>query len=106
MGMRYLVVGTGRCGTVYMAKLLSSVGVPCGHEATVTPQKADPGEGISHLGFSLCSTFDHLAKKPIMKWVDPKQDGCRRQLHACASSEAPAIRIGRPLFTSFVIRSR
>jgi len=31
--LKYLVVGTGRCGTVYAAKLLSSVGIPCTHEA-------------------------------------------------------------------------
>lgn len=31
--LKYLVVGTGRCGTVYMAKLLTSLGLPCGHES-------------------------------------------------------------------------
>jgi hypothetical protein len=31
--LKYLVVGTGRCGTVYVAKLLSSIGIPCTHEA-------------------------------------------------------------------------
>jgi hypothetical protein len=31
--LRYIVVGTGRCGTVYLAKLLSSIGIPCGHES-------------------------------------------------------------------------
>jgi hypothetical protein len=31
--LKYLITGTGRCGTVYMAKLLSSVGYPCTHEA-------------------------------------------------------------------------
>ena len=30
--LRYIVVGTGRCGTVFFAKLLSSLGIPCGHE--------------------------------------------------------------------------
>lgn len=30
--LKYIVVGTGRCGTVYMAKLLTSIGLPCGHE--------------------------------------------------------------------------
>lgn len=30
--LKYLVVGTGRCGTVYLARLLTSVGIPCGHE--------------------------------------------------------------------------
>lgn len=31
--LKYLVVGTGRCGTVYFAKLLTSLGIPCGHES-------------------------------------------------------------------------
>ena len=30
--LKYIVVGTGRSGTVYMAKLLTSLGLPCGHE--------------------------------------------------------------------------
>ena len=32
--LKYLVTGTGRCGTVYMARLLSSIGIMCGHETT------------------------------------------------------------------------
>lgn len=32
-GMRFLVTGTGRCGTGYIAKVLQSSGVQCGHEA-------------------------------------------------------------------------
>lgn len=31
--LKFLVAGTGRCGTVFMSKWLTSVGVPCGHEA-------------------------------------------------------------------------
>lgn len=31
--LRYLITGTGRCGTVFMARFLSSVGIPCGHES-------------------------------------------------------------------------
>lgn len=31
--MKFLVAGTGRCGTVFMSKWLTSVGIPCGHEA-------------------------------------------------------------------------
>lgn len=33
MGLKYIVTGTGRCGTVYFAKLLTSLGINCGHEA-------------------------------------------------------------------------
>ena len=31
--LKFLVTGTGRCGTVYMARLLTSLGYMCGHEA-------------------------------------------------------------------------
>lgn len=35
--MKYLVVGTGRCGTGYMSKILSSSGILCGHESIFKP---------------------------------------------------------------------
>lgn len=31
--LKYLVTGTGRCGTVFMARLLTSLGEMCGHES-------------------------------------------------------------------------
>jgi len=31
--IKYLITGTGRSGTVYMARLLSSLGIMCGHES-------------------------------------------------------------------------
>lgn len=31
--IKYLVTGTGRCGSVYMARLLTSLGYMCGHES-------------------------------------------------------------------------
>lgn len=34
---KYLVTGTGRCGTLFMANLLTSMGFPCSHEAIFTP---------------------------------------------------------------------
>ena len=34
----FAVVGTGRCGTVHFAKLLSSIGLPCGHERIFGPE--------------------------------------------------------------------
>lgn len=30
--LKIVITGTGRCGTVYMARLLTSLGIPCGHE--------------------------------------------------------------------------
>ena len=36
--LKYLVTGTGRSGTVYMSRFLTSVGIMCGHESIFTPQ--------------------------------------------------------------------
>lgn len=35
--LKFVVTGTGRCGTVFMANLLTSMGWPCGHEAVFGP---------------------------------------------------------------------
>jgi len=36
--LKYIVTGTGRCGTLYAANLLTSIGIPCSHEAIFTNQ--------------------------------------------------------------------
>ncbi|HEV3385052.1 MAG TPA: hypothetical protein VG097_09555 [Gemmata sp.] len=49
--LEYLVVGTGRSGTLYAAKLLTALGKPCGHERIFTggePTETSPG--IEHGG--------------------------------------------------------
>lgn len=33
MNLDYIVAGTGRSGTVFMARLLTSISIPCGHES-------------------------------------------------------------------------
>lgn len=35
--LQYLVTGTGRSGSVYLANLLTRSGLPCGHESIFTP---------------------------------------------------------------------
>lgn len=40
--LKYLITGTGRCGTGYMAQVFKSAGVPCGHEAVFSYD--GPGE--------------------------------------------------------------
>jgi hypothetical protein len=46
MDLKVLVTGTGRCGTVFMANLLTSMGWPCGHEAVFGPQGLDRARAI------------------------------------------------------------
>jgi hypothetical protein len=39
--LRYVVTGTGRSGTVYLARLLTAAAIPCGHESIFTPGGID-----------------------------------------------------------------
>ena len=46
MNLKYIIASTGRSGTVYMARLLTSVGVPCGHESIFTWQGIEKAKKI------------------------------------------------------------
>ena len=37
INLKYLITGTGRCGTVFISRFLTSVGIVCTHEAFFTP---------------------------------------------------------------------
>jgi len=37
MSLEYIITGTGRCGTGYLAQVFTGAGVPCGHEAIFGP---------------------------------------------------------------------
>lgn len=36
--LKYIITGTGRCGTLFAANFLSSAGFPCSHEGIFTPK--------------------------------------------------------------------
>jgi hypothetical protein len=62
----YLVVGTGRSGTVYLARLLTSVGIPCSHERIFNGNDIDDsvrilsGDGQSSACSSHCGLDDSM----------------------------------------------
>jgi hypothetical protein len=57
--LKYIIVGTGRCGTVYVARLLTSMGIPCGHESIFNYQDIEVAlerlNGTKPLTLSGCS---------------------------------------------------
>jgi hypothetical protein len=61
--LEYLIVGTGRSGTVFYAKLLTSLGIPCGHESFFNYQDIDGAilrlSGKAPPTLSDCSQFKH-----------------------------------------------
>ena len=65
--IKVLITGTGRCGTVYFANLLSSIGIPCGHEAIFTPDGLD--EAINRLENPSLIKFSECTSK-LPKWAE------------------------------------
>lgn len=74
--LKYVVVGTGRCGTVYMARLLTSLGVPCGHECCFDWRGIDyakaklSGAVPVHTSETSQYKFEDGVHTPIPKWLD------------------------------------
>ena len=74
--LQCVIVGTGRCGTVYMARLLTSLGLPCGHECCFDWRGLDYAkarlEGAIQFQTSECSqyTLKNGECHSIEKWLD------------------------------------
>lgn len=58
--LRFIATGTGRCGTKFVAALLTGVGLPCGHEVFFTPH------GLAHCDRFL--TWRHLHLVGSSSW--------------------------------------
>ncbi len=43
----FIITGTGRCGTVYLAKVLTAIGISCGHEMIFNPDMQRKNSSIS-----------------------------------------------------------
>lgn len=67
MQLKLLVTGTGRCGTLYYAKVLTQLGIPCGHESLFDFRGYD----------GLCERLSGIRPIVLSKissddpWVDP-----------------------------------
>lgn len=68
--LKFLITGTGKCGTVYLANLLTAWGIPCGHEAIFTNQGLE--EAIERLKSPRKIKFSGCADK-LPKWTNPTE---------------------------------
>ena len=63
--LKYIVTGTGRCGTLYMANLLTTFGFPCSHEGIFTneglPKALDAVKGRIPVSSSRISRKQNLS---------------------------------------------
>lgn len=79
MKLSYLVTGTGRSGTVYMARLLTSVGIQCGHEAIFDWQgirgaeRRLSGEQQIEASYASRTRWDNGKWVPLEKWLDTEE---------------------------------
>lgn len=60
MRLKYIVAGTGRCGSVYMARVLTSISIPCGHESIFNQH--DPDIIIERARGTISPTISNVAK--------------------------------------------
>lgn len=86
--LKYIVTGTGRCGTVYMARLLTSVGVPCGHETIFDNLGFEAAQmklaGLSPMCVSHISLMEYQTTKD--QWVSvPDWSGDLKEIVADSS---------------------
>jgi len=73
--LKFLITGTGRCGTVFFAHLLTDMGIPCGHEHIFNFENkkkcisryCDPTKRLN----SVCSETKFLDESYNKKFVDP-----------------------------------
>ena len=71
----YLITGTGRCGTVYMARLLTSLGICCGHESIFDyrgirwAEKRLNGEEPPELSYVSQTEYKNGKWVPLDRWL-------------------------------------
>lgn len=73
--LKYIITGTGRSGTVFMAKFLTNLGIPCGHECIFNNEPFNQSLIKLYIPdkrtLSLCSTHDLKNDQQLECWVDP-----------------------------------
>lgn len=70
--LKYIVTGTGRSGTVYLANLLTKCGLPCGHEGIFTPWGLD--EALARLDGRSPLLVSAISRESCGNWFDGVTD--------------------------------
>ncbi len=70
--LQYVVTGTGRSGTVYLANLLTKCGLPCGHESIFTPWGLD--EALARLEGRSAVEVSAISRESCGDWFNGVQD--------------------------------
>lgn len=83
-----LVTGTGRSGTVYLSRFLTSIGLMCGHESIFTPAGYD--EAVLRLQDDLRNT-SQVSSNSEHEWFSPNQQVAESSYMACPFIDRPLL---------------
>lgn len=110
INLKYIVTGTGRCGTLSMANLLTTAGYPCGHEAVFTfdgmekvrrvldrtlPAISSPisrGENLSDAEIDIVADSSYMAAPFLGEFMAPVIHVVRNPLDVVSSMTGGAFR--------------
>src|SRR5574343_413925 len=76
MKLKYLIVSCGRSGSVWAARFLTGLGIPCGHESIFDwrglrgAMKKLSGEEIPDLSYASQTRWENGNWQPLEKWLD------------------------------------
>lgn len=75
MALDFIITGSGRCGTHYVARLLNETGIPAGHELAYgfdRPTKGQPTSPVGEVGWlALAHLSDHPEARTVALVRDP-----------------------------------
>lgn len=100
MKLRYLVTGTGRCGTVFMARLLTNCGVSCCHEGIFDWQGIERAKQVLS-GFA--SPYTSFASRK--KWNGATSEWEEEESWLTGTIEAESSYMAAPFLKESVIAS-
>lgn len=87
---KFVVVGTGRCGTGYVSKCFTACGIPCGHERLFTPNGCETIDDAL-VGDASWLAVPHLAAYDgYVIHVHRHPYDCVASLFACRGLTTPA----------------
>jgi hypothetical protein len=77
LNLKYLATGTGRCGTVYIARFLTYLQLYCGHESIFNCDGIEEAKkrlsGDIQLETSTCSLFNEVKNEDTSGWFNSKK---------------------------------
>jgi hypothetical protein len=97
--IKFIVVGTGRCGTVFMARFLTSISIPCSHESIFKDLGIDYARKIMNGEIQ-----PSLSYTSTTKWVDGEEKKEIEWLTDLSQIEAESSYMAAPFLNDDILK--